>query len=188
MKMTRHFWAVAGLLLLSLSLVGCQETGKANALVDVGNKSVEEANKLSAEARTKSEELFKAAGGEDFPNNRASLKAKIDEVNGILDKSITSLKNAAEKFEEAAKLKIDDKLKEYYTAKAQSYRKLAEINETSKKQTLVLNDTSIEDRDTLISKLEPMDTQIQNLQKELNTLEEKAKKIQTDNPKLFQKS
>lgn len=185
---TRYVWAIAGMVLLALSLVGCQETQKANALVDVGNKSVEEANKLSAEARKKTDDLFGAESMKDFPENRAELKSKVDDVNGLLDKSITSLKSAAEKFEEASKLKIDDKLKEYYTTKAQSYRKLADINETAKKQTSLLTDASISERDGLVSKLEPLDEQIKKMQKELDDLEAKAKKIQTDNPKLFQKS
>ncbi len=187
MKMTRHFWAVAGLLLLSLSLVGCQETEKANALVDVGNKSVEEANKAATEAGNKLTQLFSEENLTNFPENRAALQSKVTEVNGLFDKSIASLKAAAEKFEEASKLKLDDKFKEYLTTMAQSYRKKAEIDETAKKQSSLLSDTSIEDVEALVSKIGSVSEQVNKLSKERTELDDKAKKIQTDNPSIFKK-
>src|SRR5262249_12920845 len=153
---------------------GCMETGKANELVGAGNKSVEEANKLSADAGKKITDLFSQEGLKDFPENRAALKAKVDDVVSVLDKSSANLKSAAEKFEEASKLKIDDKLKDYYTAKAQSYRKLAEINEDTKKQAQMLNDESITDHQELAAKLTPIDEEKNRLQKELKDLEDKA--------------
>jgi chromosome segregation ATPase len=186
MKMTRSLWAIVSLVFLSLSLVGCMETDKANKLVDEGNKSIDEANKVSADAGKKMTDLFDNLA--HFPENRDALKSKVDEVNGLLDKSITNLKAAADKFEEASKLKIDDKLKDYYVAKAQSYRKKAEVDETAKKQTALLTDASIDDMDALRAKMDPLQEQLNKLQKEQNDFEDKAKKIQSDNPNLFKKS
>ena len=187
MKITRHFWAVAGLFLLALTLVGCQETGKANELVDVGNKSVDEANKAATEAKNKFGELFTKENITDFPENRDSLKSKVAEVAGLFDKSVTNLKSAADKFEEASKLKLDDKFKEYLTTMAQSYRKKAELNETAKKTVLLLSDTSIDGPEGLASKMQPLNEQTNKLQKEAGDLEAKAQKIQTDNPSIFKK-
>ena len=188
MKMTRSLWAIVGLMFLSLSLVGCMETDKANKLIDAGNKSIEDANKVSADAGKKMTELFSGDNLTHFPENRDALKSKVDEVNGLLDKSITSLKAAADKFDEASKLKIDDKLKDYYMAKAQSYRKKAEVDETAKKQTALLTDASIDSVEALKPKLDTLEEQLNKLQKEQNDFEDKAKKIQTDNPNLFKKS
>src|SRR5262249_9816464 len=103
-----------------------------NEFVDAGNKSVEEANKQTAVAGKKLAALFGEENLKDFPENRASLKPKVDEVVALLDKSIANLKDAAEQFESASKLKLDDNLKDYYTTKAQSFRKLADLNELSK--------------------------------------------------------
>ena len=187
MKMTRHFWAIAGMVLVALSFVGCQETQKANALVDVGNKSVEEANKASTEAGSKFSQLFSDENIKDFPENRDALKSKVAEVNGLFDKSIASLKTAADKFEEASKLKVDDKFKDYLTTMAQTYRKKAEIDETAKRQSALLGDASIQDSETLASKMGTLGEQVTKLQKEQSDLEAKAKKIQTDNPSIFKK-
>ena len=187
MKMTRNFWAVAGLCLLALTLVGCMETGKANELIDVGNKSVDEANKASTEAANKFGELFATENISEFPENRDSLKSKVAETTGLFDKSITSLKTAADKFEEASKLKLDDKFKEYLTTMAQTYRKKAEVNESAKKQALLLSDTSIDGPEALASKMQSLSEQTSKLKKEASDLDAKAQKIQTDNPSIFKK-
>ena len=185
--MTRNFWGGAGLFLLVLSLVGCMETGKANELVDVGNKSVDEANKASTDAANKFSELFSQANITDFPENRDALKSKVAETAGLFDKSIASLKTAADKFEEASKLKVDDKFKEYLTTMAQSYRKKADVNESAKKMVLLLGDTSIDGPEGLVSKMQPLKEQNDKLKKEQSDLEAKAQKIQTDNPSIFKK-
>ena len=182
-----NFWAVAGVCLLALTLVGCMETGKANELVDVGNKSLDEANKAATEAANKSGELFATEVITDFPENRDSLKSKVAETAGLYDKSITGLKAAADKFEEASKLKVDDKFKEYLTTMAQSYRKKAELNENAKKMVLLLSDTSIDGPEALASKMPSFNEQTNKLKKEASDLDAKAQKIQTDNPSIFKK-
>jgi hypothetical protein len=188
MKTRKQLWAVSILLLAALCLAGCtdQEAEKGNALVDAGNKSLEEANKQTADAQKQLSDLLTEAE-HDFPENRAALKGKVDAVTSLYDQCLANLKIAAEKYEAVSKLKIDDKLKDYYSTLAQSYRKMADQREISKKQAKLVTDESIQEHEEFVSKVNAFGADKDKLQAEVTSMQDKAKKIQTDNPGLFGK-
>jgi hypothetical protein len=186
MTTKKQLWAVTILLLAALCMAGCtdQEGEKGNELVSAANKSLEEATQQTADGQKQLVDLLNEAA-QDFPENRAALKSKVDAVVSLYDQCLTNLKNGAEKYEAVSKLKIDDKLKEYYSTLAQSYRKMAEQREISKKQAKLIIDESIHEREEFLSKVNAFGEDKDKLQAEVTSMQDKAKKIQTDNPALF---
>jgi hypothetical protein len=183
MRMKKHLWVVSILLLAALGLAGCKDQ---DALVDTGNKSLEEGNKQTADAQKQLTDLLNETA-HNFHEDRAALKGKVDEVVSAYDKSIASLKNGAEKYEEISKLKIDGKLKDYYSTLAQSYRKMVDQREISKKQAKLVTDESIAEQEEFVSKVNSLAADKDKLQAEVTGLQDKAKKIQADNPGVFTK-
>src|SRR5262249_34667792 len=143
MKTRKQLWAVSIMLLMTLALVGCMETAKYNEFVDKANKAVAEQIKQDADIGKKSVPF--AENLKDLQENRDALKSQADEIIGLMDKSITNIKSAAENWEAASKLNVDDKLKEYATVQAQYCRKSIEANEYSKKMIQLVNDPSVTD-------------------------------------------
>ena len=188
MKTRKQLGAVSLLLLAAFCLMGCkdQELVKANELVTAGSKPLDDANKQSADAQKQLIDLIKEAA-QDFPESRDGLKGKVDAVVSLYDKTIANLKDGAEKYEAASKLKIDDKLKDYYSTLAQSYRKMVDHIEISKKQAKLATDESIHEHDEFLSKVKSLGADKDKLQAEVMSLQDKAKKIQTDNPSVFEK-
>jgi hypothetical protein len=167
---------------------GCkdQEAEKANELVAAGNQSLEEANKQGADALKQLTDLLNETA-HNFHEDRAALKGKVDEVISAYDKVIANLKNGAEKYEAVSKMKIDDKLKDYYSTLAQSYRKMIDQRELAKKQAKLVTDESITEQEEFVSKVNSLGADKDKLQAEVTSLQDKAKKIQADNPGVFAK-
>lgn len=188
MQTRKQLWAVSILLLTALCLAGCtdQDAEKGNELVAAGNKSIQEANQQGADAQKQLIDLLNEAE-HYFPENRAALKGKVDAVLSLYDQCIANLKNGAEKYEAVSKLKIGDKLKDYYATLAQSYRKMVDQREISKKQANLVTDASIQEHEEFLSKVNSMGADKDKLQAEVTSLQDKAAKIQTDNPDLFRK-
>lgn len=188
MRTRTQLRAISILLLAALCLAGCKDLDaeKANELLAAGNKPLEEANQQTADAQKQLVDLINEAE-HYFPEDRAALKGKVEAVTSLYDKCIANLKNGAEKYEAISKLKIDDKLKEYYATLAQSYRKMVDQREISKKQANLVTDASIHEHEEFVSKVSALGADKDKLQAEVTGLQDKAKKIQTDNPGLFVK-
>jgi hypothetical protein len=161
------------------------DTGKANKLVGEGNAAIQTANQAGQEAGTKYTALFSQANLKGFPANRDRLKDDAKQVSDLLDKSSAGFREAAEKFEEAAKLKVDDKFKEYLSVKAQAYRKHAEKNEAAKDSLKAVSDESVEDTSDLAKRINDAGERVTKLLKEAKDLEEKGDKIQQENKDKF---
>jgi len=184
MKTTRYLGAVS-IFLMPLALAACMETGKYNEYAGKANKAISEQIKQDEDAGQKGKALNESL--KDFPENRDALKSQADEVIALFDKSVTSLKTAAESWEAASKLNIDDKLKDYASAQAQYCRKEAEANEYGKKTFQLVNDPSITSLEELQTARESITEQLKTLLKEGEDYLQKATKIANDNPTLFKK-
>ena len=90
-----------------------------NKSVEISNKTVDSFNELMGD------NLVKAKNVEEY---KTKNKAKFDELISQSDQLEKSGNEAAGKFEEASKIDVDAKFKEYCALKAQEYRKRAETD------------------------------------------------------------
>jgi len=180
----RYSTAVMALLLLLVAAVlACSsgdEADKANKLVDEGNAAVQEGNKNATEAEAKRQKMFQA-GWAQLDEARATAK----EVITACDKAKDNYKEASRKYDEASKLKVKDKFREYLTLKVKELDKRAELFETAKGTPQALIDS--ESRANYISMATANNESIDRLSKEVKDLEAQADKLRKDNPDQFKK-
>jgi len=96
-----------------------------------------------------------------------------------MTKAAGKYRDASKKFDEASKLKIGDKFKEYLTLKSQEFAKRAEHMETATKNSQAVLDSA--DAVALMAKVTANKPQLEKLDKESKDLKEKADKIQAEN-------
>lgn len=180
MNKPRHSTAVMALLLLVAAVLACSKTGgdeteKANKLVAEGNSAVGEARKYVAEAGEKLNKMLKTP------------VAKLKEAQATAAEAITAYDNAkgkckeaSKKFEEASKLKIKDKFREYLTLKVKEFDKRAELVETAKGTPQALIDAK--NRVSFVSEANANNERVARLTKEADDLAAQADKLQKDNP------
>jgi len=161
------------LLVAGFLLVGCDtiDTGKANKKVEEANKALEDGNDLI----TKAEKTLYAS----LENNAFE----------DLKKCTKSAEEAAEKYEEASKLakeaselKVHKVFGEYLELKSKAFAKRGEIADTLKKLCKSVADKALPDAVVAVKKKQET---IKELLEEADELDEKAKKLQKDNPDQF---
>src|SRR6266478_7784114 len=179
-----HSSAVMAMLLLVAAVLACSsmgdETEKANKLVNEGNAAVQEAKKYVTDAEEKKQTMLQTKVAQ-----LAEARALAKEVIAAYDKAEDKCKEAAKKYEEASKLKISDKFKEYLGIKTKEYNKRAELVDASKGTPQALIDS--ESRTSFISRANANNDKVAKLIKEADELAGQAKKIETDNPDMFKK-
>jgi hypothetical protein len=172
-------FALAVVLAFVLACSGGNETDQANKLVAEGNAAINEGNKLATEAGAKNDSVFDQLSADDFEASKEKLSPTAKEAVDGLTKSAAKYREAAKKFEEASKLKIDDKFKEYLSLKSQEFNKRAEQMDVGKGNAQALLDSS--DMQGLTAEISKNRTRYQSLDKESKDLEAKAAKIREDN-------
>src|SRR5258708_36024542 len=180
----RHSSTFMALLLLVVAVLACSsgdETEKANKLGDEGNAAVEEGKKSFQEADDKKQKMLQTNVAE-----LAEARTLAKEAIAAYDKAEDKCKEAAKKYDEASKLKISDKFKEYLELKAKEYNKHAELVETSKGTPQALLD--IESRSSFITRAQATNEKCAQLAKEAEDLAAQATKIEKDNTNMFMKS
>src|SRR5258708_565737 len=126
----RHSSTVMALLLLVAAVLACSsgnETEKANKIGDEGNAAVEEGKKYYIDAEAKKEAMLQTN-----VRQLAEARTLAKEAIAAYDKAEEKCKEAAKKYDEASKLKISDKFKEYLGIKVREYNKRAELCEAAK--------------------------------------------------------
>jgi hypothetical protein len=185
MKMTssRYSTPVLALLVLIAAVLACSsgdETEKANKIVDEGNAAVQEAKKFVTEAETKKQQMMNTPIAK-LADARATAKEAID----AYEKAKVKCKEASKKYEEASKLKIKDKFKEYLTIKVKEYDKRAELLETAKGTPQALIDSKTKSAFAGMAKAN--NERVDRLTKEADDLAAQADKLLKDNPDIFKK-
>jgi hypothetical protein len=170
------------LLLASLS-ASCNETEKANRLIESGNAAVIEGNKSLGEAVSKTGKLFDSISPEQFPEERDSIKGLAEETVESFEKSAAKFRDAAAKFDAASKLRIKDKLREYLQLKSQEFNKRAEQADVAKAAPQAFIDSN--DAVELKQKADDSKARETKLEKEAADLVEKSNKIQQENKDIF---
>src|SRR6266481_9422578 len=156
------------------------ETEKANKLDDEGNAAVTEGKKSFQEADDKKQKMLQTNVSE-----LAEARTLAKEAIAAYDKAEDKCKEAAKKYDEASKLKISDKFKEYLELKAKEYNKRAELVEAAKGTPQALLDS--ESRSSFITRAQANNEKVAALAKEADDLAGQAKKLEADNPNMFKK-
>ena len=154
------------------------EADKANKLVNEGNAAIDEGKKLLAAAEDKKNKMLQTN-----VSQLAEARTLANEVIRGYDQVEAKAKEAAAKYDEASKLKINDKFKEYLTLKVKEYNKRAEFVEALKAVPQALIDS--QNRASFISRANEATQNAEKLNKEADDLEAQADKIEKDNPDSF---
>ena len=184
MKMNpSHSSMFMALALLVTTVLACSgsignQTEKANQLVTEGNAALQEAKKFEADAEEKKDQMLQTKISEI---EEARTLAK--EAIAAYDKAADKCKEAAKKYEEASKLRINDKFKEYLTIKVKEYNKRAEVVETEKGTPQALIDS--EDQESFITRAKANNEKVDALSKEAEDLASQSDKLEKDNPDIF---
>jgi hypothetical protein len=182
----RHSTAVMALFLMVAAVLACSmgdETEKANKLVDEGNAAVQEFNKLVVGAEETRGKMNSAVSSISNEADLAQARVLAKEAIAAYDKAEDKSKEASKKFEEASKLKIKDKFKEYLTLKMKEFNKRAELLETAKGTPQALIDS--DSHSTFTDKAKATNEKIDKLSKEADDLAAQAAKLQKDNPDIL---
>jgi hypothetical protein len=169
------------LLLLVAAVLACSsgnETEKANKLVDEGNAAVQEAKKEITEAERLKQKMLTTDVAQ-LEEARSTAKEAIT----AYEKAEAKCKEAAAKYDEASRLKLNDKFKEYLALKVKEYNKRGELVQTAKGVPQALIDS--ESRQGWIDKANTVNAKVTELGKEADGLGAQADKIQKDNPDIF---
>lgn len=103
------------------------ETDKANKLVDEGNAAVQDAKKFVSDAEAKKAQMMQTD-----VRRLAEARVTAAESIAVYDRAAEKCKAAAQKYDEASRLQINDKFKEYLILKVKEYNKRGEMIETAK--------------------------------------------------------
>ncbi len=174
---------MAGVLLLGVVLAcgSADETDQANKLVAEGNSAIEEGKKFFKDAEEKKNQMLKT----DVSRLGEARTIANEAIRGY-DQAEEKAKAAAGKFEEASKLKINDKFKEYLALKVKEFNKRAELIEAARSIPQALIDS--QSRSSFISRANEATQKGDRLNREAGDLSDQADKIQKDNPDAFKKS
>lgn len=181
MNSQRHSSTFMALLLLVVAVLACStgnETEKANKLVDEGNAAVKDGKTFVTDAEAKKQKMLQTDVSE-----LAEARTLAKEVIALYDKAEDKCKEAAKKYDEASKLKLSDKFKQYLEIKVKEYNKRAEVVETAKGTPQALIDS--ESRASFVTRANENNEKVDKLSKEAEDLAAQATKMEKDNPDLF---
>src|SRR5262249_15643662 len=127
-KMKTQTLFVVALLVVAFSF-GCsfEETAKANKLIDVANTSVKDANDKIDKGTDKLVGMEKAVSQMEDENDLEKTRTMAKDIISDLEKARDGYKDAGNKFDEASKLKVKDKFKEYLDLKAKEMKKRSDL-------------------------------------------------------------
>lgn len=178
-----HSSMFMALLLLLAVVLACSgsignQTAEANKLVEEGNAAVKEAQKFVAEAEDKKGKMLNTK-----VSQLAEARTLAKEAIAAYDKAEDKCKEAAKKYDEASKLRINDKFKEYLVLKVKEYNKRAEVVETAKANPQALLDS--ENQKSFITRANAVNEKVDALNQEAEEIASQSDKLQKDNPDIF---
>lgn len=184
----RYFSSHVAFVLLIAVIWACGNTStnsgdldKANKLVDEGNAAVQEAKNAVTDAEAKKDQMMKT----DI-RRLAEARVRAAEAIAAYDKAAEKCKAAAAKYDEASRLQISDKFKQYLILKSKEYNKRAEMVETAKGNPQALIEST--NRSSFVIRANSNNAKVDQLYKEAEDLGAQAEKIQKENPDIFKKS
>ena len=184
----RYFNSHIAFILLIAAIWACgsstsntADTDKANKLVDEGNAAVEQVKKLVGDAEAKKDEMMRTD-----VRRLAEARARAAESIAAYDQAAAKCKEAASKFDEASRLNVSDKFKQYLVLKTKEFNKRAELMQAAKDTPQALIEST--NRSSFQNRVASNQSKINQLYKEAEDLGAQADKIYKDNPDIFKKS
>jgi peptidoglycan hydrolase CwlO-like protein len=183
--MKRNHLLVVITLLLCTLITGCSfdETEKANKLVDTANTAIKDANDKNERGTTNLVDMEKAIPDLGSEADLERLRSKAKDIIADLEKARDGYKEAGSKFDEASKLDVKAKFKEYLSFKSK------EMNTRSDMATAVISEPKalIDSKgpDEYQKKIDGLLTKVTGLRKDAEDLAGKADKIFEENKDLF---
>lgn len=154
------------------------EVAKANQLVNEGNAAVDQAKKFVVDAEEKKSAMLQM-------NVRRIAEARVIAAEAIAayDKAAEKCKEAAQKYDEASRLKISEKFKEYLILKVKEYNKRAEMVQVAKDTPQALIEST--NRSSFVIRVNSNNEKVTQLNKEADELQSQADKLQKESPADF---
>ena len=180
-----NYFLLGLLISAALLMVGCSdESEAANKLVDEGNALIKKNEELAAKAMTAAQSLptMNEDAMEDLDKFKADSQKKFDELATMYTEFEKNYNDASSKFDQASKLKVDEKFKEYTSVKAQELKKRAEIGKVS---AAYFKTGMSGEPDKAAAAGADFTKKVSDLTKEADDLSKKADKITKDNPSVF---
>lgn len=184
MKNTTGILAILMMIFVGLACSGSDETLKANEIVGEANKFVATANENVVKASAKYDEYESKVDAIKNDDGLQEARTFAKELIPLYDSMSENFRKAGEKFEEASKLKIKEKHKEYLETKAKEMKLRGEYSAELKKIPQALIDSAGEKayRQTVSD----LSDKINKMTEEAKTLGDKATQIQKDNPDVME--
>jgi hypothetical protein len=180
MTSPRNSDSLLALFLLLAAVVACStssnnEVAKADKLVDEGNAAVEQGKKFVLEAEEKKNAMLQL-------NVRRIAEARVIAAEAIAayDKAAEKCKEAAQKYDEASRLKISEKFKQYLILKVKEYNKRAELVEVAKDTPQALIEST--NRSSFVIRVNSNNEKVDKLSKEADELASQSDKLQKESP------
>ena len=117
-------------------LAGNGGLDEANKLVQSANEDLKEISKIAQSNKDQESRINKLLNANDLQGAKQAMDDTIKAIDSGLEKG----RSAADKFDKASKLDIDQVYRDYLTKKSQSVRKTAEAFEELKKAITILRD------------------------------------------------
>ncbi len=183
----KYFSSHVAFVLLIAAIWACGNSGtntgdldKANKLVDEGNTAVEQVKTFFEDADAKKEQMM-------HTDRRRVAEARVHAAEAIAayDKAAEKCKEAASKFDEASRLQVNDKFKQYLIVKTKEFNKRAELMTAAKDTPQALIEST--NWSSFANRANSNQSKVEGLLKEANDLAAQADKIYKDNPDIFKK-
>lgn len=176
--------SLIALFLLAMAVLACKNTGagkdtdKANKLVNEGNAAVQEAKKHLTDAEEKKTKMMAT------PVARLA-EARVIAASAIADydRANEKAKEAAGKYDEASRLQINEKFRDYLVLKAKEYNKRADLVATAKDTPQALIEST--NKSSFANRVTSNNAKVDALRKEADDLAAQADKLVKDNPNIF---
>jgi hypothetical protein len=170
--------AIAG----AVFMMACEQIDEANKLIQSSNKKVAEAATLLDKTTSDSSALL-STDFEDAKDFKAKNEAKAKEILANYDKCSEMFKAAAKDYEDAGKLKVNDKLKSYLDLKGKQTAKTSEYIAALKGGIQAF--LNAQDAEALTKLVGEAKTKTEGLEKEVEALNTQVKKFEDDNKDMF---
>ena len=180
----RVFYICIFVVLCSLA-TACKfyETDKANKLVDAANAAITEANASVQKGNSQLVEIENAIPNIESDTDLQAARTKAKDVISLLEKARDKFKEAGGKFEDASKLKVQDKFKDYLDAKGKEMKKRGDLVAAMLEEPQAFLASS--NREDYNKKVPAIVTKVKDLKKEADDLAAKADKIHDENKDIF---
>ena len=168
--------------------IACDQADEANKFVDEANATVTKSNEMGVKAANLTNELLgeNMTKAEDLEEYKTKNKAKFDELLGLSEQAEKARNEAAGKFEQATKLKVDEKFKEYLNIGIQELKKRAESDKL--RTAFVKAFLAEKEAEKIDSLVGDYNKNSAALAKEADDLGKKADQMIKDNPNVFKKT